>query len=98
MKKHSLRDAALPPELSPHSFRIAVVTDLLAQGVLLEEVQHLAGHADPRTTIGASTTVGTKNHSQHLREHLDLKEKPQVGQWRPTPAPPRKRIPSPGRS
>src|SRR5262245_1491989 len=33
-----------------HSFRVATSTDLLEQGVSLEEVQHLAGHADLRTT------------------------------------------------
>jgi integrase/recombinase XerD len=36
--------------LSPHSFRVGAITDLLSQGVPLEEVQNLAGHADPRTT------------------------------------------------
>jgi site-specific recombinase XerD len=50
MVKRRLRDAGLPPRLSPHSFRVATVTDLLDQGVPLDEVQHLAGHADPRTT------------------------------------------------
>jgi integrase/recombinase XerD len=40
----------LPTRLSPHSFRVATVTDLLTQGVALEDVQYLAGHADPRTT------------------------------------------------
>jgi site-specific recombinase XerD len=29
---------------------VAVITDLLEQGVPLEDVQHLAGHADLRTT------------------------------------------------
>ena len=43
-------DARLPEHLSPHSFRVATITDLLAQGVPLEDVQFLAGHADPRTT------------------------------------------------
>jgi integrase/recombinase XerD len=33
----------------PHN-RVAKVTDLLEQNVELESVQHLAGHADPRTT------------------------------------------------
>jgi integrase/recombinase XerD len=33
----------------PHN-RVATITDLLSQGVPLEEVQHLVGHADPRTT------------------------------------------------
>jgi integrase/recombinase XerD len=50
MVKRRLRDAGLPKRLSPHSFRVAVVTNLLSQNVPLEEVQFLAGHADPRTT------------------------------------------------
>jgi site-specific recombinase XerD len=29
---------------------VATVTDLLEQNVPLEDVQHLAGHSDPRTT------------------------------------------------
>jgi site-specific recombinase XerD len=50
MVKRRMRDAGLPARLSPHSFRVAIITDLLAQGVPLEDVQYLAGHADPRTT------------------------------------------------
>jgi site-specific recombinase XerD len=50
MMKRRLKEASLPARLSPHSFRVAVITDLLEQGVPLDEVQHLAGHADPRTT------------------------------------------------
>lgn len=50
MVKRRLAAAGLPSRLSPHSFRVATVTDLLAQGVPLEDVQHLAGHSDPRTT------------------------------------------------
>jgi integrase/recombinase XerD len=50
MMKRRLKDAHLPPELSPHSFRVTVITDLLTQGVPLEDAQRLAGHADPRTT------------------------------------------------
>jgi len=50
MVKRRMRDANLPSRLSPHSFRVATITDLLSQGVPLEDVQHLAGHADPRTT------------------------------------------------
>ena len=48
--KRRLADASLPERLSPHSFRVAAITDLLEQGVPLDEVQQLAGHADPRTT------------------------------------------------
>ena len=50
MVKRRMRDAGLPSRLSPHSFRVATITDLLSQGVPLEDVQNLAGHADPRTT------------------------------------------------
>jgi integrase/recombinase XerD len=50
MMKRRLKAAGLPGHFSPHSFRVATVTDLLGQDVPLEDVQHLAGHADPRTT------------------------------------------------
>lgn len=50
MMKRRLKDASLPSRLSPHSFRVATITDLLKQGVPLEDVQRFAGHADPRTT------------------------------------------------
>jgi integrase/recombinase XerD len=50
MVKRRLKDAGLPSRLSPHSFRVFTVTDLLNQGVPLEAVQYLAGHSDPRTT------------------------------------------------
>ena len=45
-----LRAAGLPGNLQPHSFRVLVVTDLLEQGVPLEEVQTLVGHSQPQTT------------------------------------------------
>ena len=35
---------------SPHSFQVSAITDLLTQGATLEDVQCLAGHAEPRTT------------------------------------------------
>jgi integrase len=50
MVKRRLEDAGLPGKLTCHSFRVATITDLLEQGVLLEDVQRLAGPADPRTT------------------------------------------------
>jgi len=50
MVKRRMRDAGLPSRLSPHCFRVTTITDLLSQGVPLEDVQNLAGHADPRTT------------------------------------------------
>ncbi|MBX3439365.1 MAG: tyrosine-type recombinase/integrase, partial [Planctomycetaceae bacterium] len=50
MVKRRLKGAGLPSRLSPHSFRVATITDLLTHGAALEDVQLLAGHADPRTT------------------------------------------------
>jgi site-specific recombinase XerD len=50
MMKRRLKDVGLPLLYSPHSFRVTTITDLLTQGVALEDVQRLAGHADPRTT------------------------------------------------
>ena len=50
MLKRRMKNIGLPALLSPHSFRVGAITDLLTQGVPLEDVQFLAGHADPRTT------------------------------------------------
>jgi integrase len=50
MVKRRLRDAGLPVRLSPHSFRVTGITDLLSQGVPLDDMQFLAGHSSPRTT------------------------------------------------
>jgi integrase/recombinase XerD len=50
MMKRRLKDAGLLDQLSPHSSRVTTITDLLEQGVPLEDVQRLAGHSDPRTT------------------------------------------------
>jgi integrase/recombinase XerD len=50
MVKRRLAAAGLPTNLSPHSFRVAVATDLLKQSISLEDVQYLLGHSDPRTT------------------------------------------------
>lgn len=48
--KRRMKLAGLSLRLSAHSFRVATITNLLNQGVALEDVQRLAGHADPRTT------------------------------------------------
>ena len=50
MLKRRLRDAGLPSIITPHSFRAMVVTDLLTQGVAIEDVQYLVGHAHSSTT------------------------------------------------
>ena len=49
MMKRRRKTAGLPDHFSPHPVR-TTVTNLLEQNVPLEDVQYLAGHADPRTT------------------------------------------------
>lgn len=39
MVKRRLRDAGLPSRFSPHSFRVATITDLLTQGIPLDDGQ-----------------------------------------------------------
>jgi len=50
MVKRRLNRAGLPANLSAHSFRVAVATDLFDQGVDTKDIQQLLGHSDPRTT------------------------------------------------
>jgi integrase/recombinase XerD len=50
MVKRRLASAGLPTVVSPHSFRSCAATDLLLQGVALEDVQYLLGHSDSRVT------------------------------------------------
>lgn len=50
MIKRRLKDARLPTTLTCHSFRATTATDLLDQGIPIEDVQQLLGHADLRTT------------------------------------------------
>lgn len=69
MMKRRLREAGLPPDLSPHSFRVTTITDLLDQQLPLEDVQDLAGHADPRTTrlYDRSRRQVTRNLVERIR-------------------------------
>ena len=50
MLKRRLKAAGLPSTISPHSFRSCAATDLLLQGVQMEDVQYLLGHSDARVT------------------------------------------------
>ena len=48
--KRRLKDAGLPSRLLQYSFRVMAITSLLQQGVPMEDVPYLAGHAEARTT------------------------------------------------
>jgi site-specific recombinase XerD len=49
MQRHAKR-AGISGHVSPHSFRVAIATDLHDQGVPPDEIQTLLGHSDARTT------------------------------------------------
>jgi integrase/recombinase XerD len=49
MRRHAER-AGIGVKVSPHSFRVAIATDLYDQGVPDDEIQTLLGHSDVRTT------------------------------------------------
>src|SRR3954453_10167917 len=49
MRRHAER-AGIGVRVSPHSFRVAIATDLHEQGVPTDEIQTLLGHSDVRTT------------------------------------------------
>jgi integrase/recombinase XerD len=49
MRRHAER-AGIGTRISPHSFRVAIATDLHEQGVPTDEIQTLLGRSDVRTT------------------------------------------------
>jgi len=49
MRRHAEK-AGIGVRVSPHSFRVAIATDLHEQGVPTDEIQTLLGHSDVRTT------------------------------------------------
>ncbi len=70
MMKRRLKDFELPLLYSPHSFRVTTISDLLDQGVPLEDVQDLAGHADARTTRGYDRTK--RKVSRNIVERISV--------------------------
>src|SRR4051794_13714581 len=50
MMRRQAERAELGGRFSPHSFRVAIATDLHDQGVAADEIQTLLGHSDVRTT------------------------------------------------
>lgn len=69
MVKRRLKKAGLRSELSAHSFRVNVITDLIEQDIPLEQVQELVGHADARTTklYDRTRRKATRNLVERIR-------------------------------
>ena len=75
MLKTRLAAAGLPTHLTPHSFRVMVVTALLSQNVPVEEVQHLVGHSHPSTTQLYDRRQAA-DQPEHRRAHPLLRRAP----------------------
>ena len=70
--KRRLKDAGLPERLSPHSFRVTAITDLLTQGVPLEDVQYLAGHSRAANDA-ALRPAAEEGDAEYRRADFDLR-------------------------
>jgi len=70
MLKRRLKDAGLSVRPSPHSFRVTTITDLLEQGVALEDVLRLTGHADPH--YPPLRPPRKEDYPQHRGANFDL--------------------------
>lgn len=57
------RHAGFDKHVHPHMLRASAITNALDAGVPLRDVQYLARHADPRTTMGYDRARG--NHDRH---------------------------------
>ena len=87
MVKRRVKDAGLPKNLSPHSVRATTATDLINHGVPLENVQHLLGHADARTTklYDRRRRKVTRNIVERISIRSDRPVPPENAIW-PDPA------------
>jgi integrase/recombinase XerD len=76
MFKRRIIAAGLPGALTPHSFRVTTITTLLEQGVALEDVQNLANHSDPRTTLlyDRRKRKITRNIVERIPVYADVEE------------------------
>ncbi len=70
MIKRRMLAAGLRDELTAHSFRVATITNLIGQGIPVEDVQELAGHADARTTKLYDRT--NRKATRNLVERISL--------------------------
>ena len=69
---HRPATARLHRQTRPHSFRLLVVTDLLAQHLPLEDVQYLAGGALEPADDAALRSVRRRVTAEHRRTHLGV--------------------------
>ena len=70
-----LKEAGLPEIVTPHSFRVMVVTDLLSQNVPMEDVQ-VPGRAHQSPDRPDLRPEKAVRHPQHRRAHLGVKKDP----------------------
>jgi integrase/recombinase XerD len=63
MVRSCAKRAGVTKKISPHSLRHTTITHLLDKGVPLRDVQELAGHENPATTIRYDRGVRNLNNS-----------------------------------
>jgi len=71
------QSAGINADITPHSLRYTFIALALDGGAPLHEVQHAAGHADPRTTDGYDQ--GMDNLDDYAADYMKL----QLGTWCP---------------
>jgi len=69
MMQRLVKRAGVAGHVVPHSFRVAIATDLHRQGIAIENIQAFLGHSDVRTTrvYVRDTPVVTRNLVERIR-------------------------------
>lgn len=72
--RSAIKRAGLGSDVSPHVVRHTVATRLLENGLNIQEVQHIMGHADQKTTsryLHASTQMSAKRAAEVLNQKTE---------------------------
>ena len=70
VKKYA-RLAGIEKQISPHSLRHTAITLSLDGGATIRQVQYLAGHSDPKTTMRYDRH--RNNLDDHATDYINLK-------------------------
>jgi len=70
--KRGARQAGIPKRITPHSLRHTAITLALDGGASVRQVQQLAGHADPKTTMRYDRN--RENLDDHGSDYIRIRE------------------------
>jgi len=71
--KRRAKQAGITKRITPHSLRHTAITLALDGGASVRQVQQLAGHADPKTTIRYDRN--RKNLDDHGSDYIKIRER-----------------------